>query len=179
MLAALAESVFGSANSRYLKRLEKKVSEINALEPELSALSDDVLRSRTEELRTRHKSGETLDELLCESFAVVREDAKGFLRQRQRLGSVLRKRRNHRPLFLGRRPDPSNRLEIAGPVALVFRNAGDARSPPAQGEHQLCLGSTPDSRDEVFARIADYASERSATPSSCRFADEGEFPGQL
>ena len=61
MLAALEESVFGSANSRYLKRLEKKVLQINSLEPELSALSDDELRSRTENLRARHKSGETLD----------------------------------------------------------------------------------------------------------------------
>ena len=82
MLAALAESVFGSANSRYLKRLEKKVLQINGLEPELSALSDDALRSRTENLRTRHKSGETLDELLCEAFAVVREAAKRTLGQR-------------------------------------------------------------------------------------------------
>ncbi|MBO38747.1 MAG: preprotein translocase subunit SecA [Rhodospirillaceae bacterium] len=82
MLAALAESFFGSANSRYLKRLEKKVTQINALESELSALSDDVLRSRTEKLRTRHKSGETLDELLCEAFAVVREAAKRTLGQR-------------------------------------------------------------------------------------------------
>ena len=82
MLAALAESVFGSANTRYLKRLEKKVSQINALEPELSALSDDALRSRTENLRTRHEAGETLDELLCEAFAVVREAAKRTLGQR-------------------------------------------------------------------------------------------------
>ena len=79
MLAALAESVFGSANTRYLKRLEKKVSQINALEPERSDLGDDALRSRTENLRTRHKSGETLDELLCEAFAVVREAAKRTL----------------------------------------------------------------------------------------------------
>ena len=93
MLAALAESVFGSANTRYLKRLEKKVSQINALEPELSALGDDALRSRTENLRTRHKSGETLDELLCEAFAVVREAAKRTLGQRhfdvQLLGGLI------------------------------------------------------------------------------------------
>jgi len=93
MLAALAESVFGSANSRYLKRLEKKVLQINGLEPELSALSDDALRSRTEKLRTRHKSGETLNELLCEAFAVVREAAKRTLGQRhfdvQLLGGIV------------------------------------------------------------------------------------------
>ncbi|NKB19169.1 MAG: preprotein translocase subunit SecA [Alphaproteobacteria bacterium] len=93
MFAALAESVFGSANNRYLKRLDKKVDEINAMEPALEALDDDALKARTAELRTRHEAGESLDDLLCEAFATVREAAKRTLGQRhfdvQMLGGMV------------------------------------------------------------------------------------------
>ena len=82
MFAALAEGVFGSANSRYLKRLEKKATQINLLEQDLEALSDDDLRSRTNEFRDRYKNGESLDDLLCDAFATVREAAKRTLGQR-------------------------------------------------------------------------------------------------
>ena len=93
MFAALAESVFGSANSRYLKRLEKKVLEINSLEPGLEALDDDELRAQTDKLRARHEAGESLDDLLPEAFATVREAAKRTLGQRhfdvQMLGGMV------------------------------------------------------------------------------------------
>ena len=93
MFAALAESVFGSANNRFLKRLNKKVDEINALEPTLVALDDDALRARTTELRARHEAGESLDGLLCDAFATVREAAKRTLGQRhfdvQMLGGMV------------------------------------------------------------------------------------------
>lgn len=93
MFAALAESVFGSANNRFLKRLNKKVDEINGLEPALVVLDDDALRARTAELRTRHEAGESLDDLLCDAFATVREAAKRTLGQRhfdvQMLGGMV------------------------------------------------------------------------------------------
>jgi preprotein translocase subunit SecA len=82
MFAALAERVFGSANSRYIKRLEKNVELINALEPEIEALDDDALRARTDWLRGRYDEGETLDDLMVEAFATVREAAKRTLGQR-------------------------------------------------------------------------------------------------
>ncbi|MPY71299.1 MAG: preprotein translocase subunit SecA [Alphaproteobacteria bacterium] len=82
MLAALAQHVFGSANARYLKRLEKTVAEINALEPELEKLDDAALQARTPMLRARADSGESLDDLLPEAFATVREAAKRTLGQR-------------------------------------------------------------------------------------------------
>ena len=82
MFAAIAESVFGSANSRYLKRLEKKAEQINSLEKELEILSDEKLRLRSEEFRDRYKNGQSLDDLLCEAFATVREAAKRTLGQR-------------------------------------------------------------------------------------------------
>jgi preprotein translocase subunit SecA len=74
--------VFGSSNARYLKRLENSVAEINALEPEVEALSDDEIRARTDWLRGRLEAGESLDDLLNDAFATVREAAKRTLGQR-------------------------------------------------------------------------------------------------
>ncbi len=82
MLTALAQRVFGSANARYLKRLENTVVEINALEPQLEKLSDDELKARTGWLKGRCRDGEELDDLLVEAFATVREAAKRTLGQR-------------------------------------------------------------------------------------------------
>src|SRR5688572_10262123 len=81
-LGALASKVFGSANERKLKKYWPVVAQINALEPEVAALSDAALRARTDEFRARLKSGATLDELLPEAFATVREAAKRTLGQR-------------------------------------------------------------------------------------------------
>ena len=72
-MASFLTSIFGSRNQRILKKLSKKVSEINNLESDIKALSDEALRSKTNEFRERLKTGETLDDLLVEAFAVVRE----------------------------------------------------------------------------------------------------------
>jgi len=77
-----ATKVFGSANERKLKKYTGAVEAINALEPEVSALSDEALRARTDEFRKRHADGESLDDLLPEAFATVREAAKRSLGQR-------------------------------------------------------------------------------------------------
>jgi len=82
MLAALAKSLFGSANDRYIKRLQGQVDEINALEGICSQLSDEALRSRTGMLREWLRSGKTLDEILPEAFATVREAARRTLSMR-------------------------------------------------------------------------------------------------
>lgn len=73
---------FFDTNQKELGRLERMVQEINELEPGISGLSDDRLRAKTEEFRSRLKAGETLDELLPEAFAVVREAAKRTLGMR-------------------------------------------------------------------------------------------------
>jgi preprotein translocase subunit SecA len=82
MLGAIARRMFGSANERYLKTLQSDVDAINAMESELEALSDDALRARTPALRQRLEDGETMDDLLVEAFATVREGAKRTLGQR-------------------------------------------------------------------------------------------------
>ncbi|MCA0245757.1 MAG: preprotein translocase subunit SecA [Proteobacteria bacterium] len=82
MLGALARSLFGTANDRIVKGFDKPVAKINALEPEFSKLSDDALRAKTAEFRERLAKGETLDDILVEAFATVREAAKRTLGQR-------------------------------------------------------------------------------------------------
>jgi preprotein translocase subunit SecA len=93
MIGALARRVFGSANERYVKRLQPIVDEINAAEPALVALSDDELRARTAALKQRLADGETLDDILTDAFATVREAAKRTLGQRhfdvQLMGGVV------------------------------------------------------------------------------------------
>ena len=82
MIGALLRKIFGSANERYVKSLQKYVSKINALEPEIAALSDEELKARTPALKQRLADGETLDDILPDAFATVREAAKRTIGQR-------------------------------------------------------------------------------------------------
>ena len=82
MITNVLTKIFGSRNDRLLKQYSRTVAQINALEPGLAALSDAELRGKTDELKKRHAGGATLDELLPEAFAVVREAAKRTLRMR-------------------------------------------------------------------------------------------------
>ncbi|MFB0951236.1 MAG: preprotein translocase subunit SecA, partial [Rhodospirillales bacterium] len=93
MLNNLAKRLFGSANDRFVKTLQGMVDAINAVEPEVEALSDDNLKARTAWLRGRLEAGESLDDLLVDAFATVREGAKRTLGQRhfdvQMLGGIV------------------------------------------------------------------------------------------
>ncbi len=82
MLGALARRIFGTANDRIIRSLRREVERINALEPELEKLSDEELRARTGRFRERLAAGESLDDILHEAFATVREAAKRTLGQR-------------------------------------------------------------------------------------------------
>src|SRR5882724_9228953 len=97
MIGALARRLFGSANERYVKGLQPLVDAVNALEPELEALSDEALRQRTPWLRERLEKGEELDDILVDAFATVREAGKRTLGQRhfdvQLLGGMVLHRR--------------------------------------------------------------------------------------
>ncbi|MBY0335834.1 MAG: preprotein translocase subunit SecA [Acetobacteraceae bacterium] len=79
MFARIARAIFGSANDRALKRYQSRIPAIAAFEPQLAALSDEQLRGKTAEFRERLAKGETLDDILEEAFAVVREGAKRAL----------------------------------------------------------------------------------------------------
>ncbi len=74
--------IFGSRNQRLLKKLQKSVREINALEASLEALSDEALKAKTPELQARLAAGATTDDILVEAFAVCREASKRVLKMR-------------------------------------------------------------------------------------------------
>lgn len=82
MIGALARKFFGSANDRRVKGYQSRVSAINALEPEVSKLSDEALKARTAEFKKELAEGKTLDDILVPAFATVREAAKRTLGQR-------------------------------------------------------------------------------------------------
>ncbi len=92
MLTGLLKKVFGSRNERLLKQYRRSVVAINALESSMTGLSDDDLRGKTATLKARRAAGETLDDLLPEAFAVVREASKRSLGMRhfdvQLLGGI-------------------------------------------------------------------------------------------
>lgn len=93
MFSAIAKSLFGSANDRYLNGLQKDVDAINGLEPELEKLSDDALKARTATFRQRLEAGESIDDIMVEAFATVREASKRTLGLRhfdvQMLGGIV------------------------------------------------------------------------------------------
>ncbi|WP_398307286.1 preprotein translocase subunit SecA [Zoogloea sp.] len=76
MIAGLLKKIFGSRNDRLIRQYSQTVRAINALEPKIQALSDEELRGKTDEFRERVAKGESLDALLPEAFAVVREAGK-------------------------------------------------------------------------------------------------------
>ena len=82
MFGTILKKVLGTRNERVLKRIQSTVNEINALEPAIAALSDADLRAKTAEFRSRLEAGATLDDLLPEAFAVVRETSKRTLNMR-------------------------------------------------------------------------------------------------
>ncbi|HQQ54081.1 MAG TPA: preprotein translocase subunit SecA, partial [Ottowia sp.] len=81
-MATILTKIFGSRNDRLLKQYRKTAAAINALEPALEKLSDDELRAKTDEFRQRLAGGESLDKLLPEAFAVVREGSKRVMKMR-------------------------------------------------------------------------------------------------
>ena len=82
MLGNLLKKIFGSRNDRMIKQYTQAVRTINELEPAIAALSDADLRAKTDEFKQRIQNGETLDALLPEAFAVVRETGKRVLEMR-------------------------------------------------------------------------------------------------
>ena len=82
MLPKILTQIFGSRNDRLLKTYRRTAQQINELEPSFEALDDTALRAKTAEFRQRLAQGETLEKLLPEAFAVVREAGKRVLKMR-------------------------------------------------------------------------------------------------
>src|SRR3954469_7311057 len=93
MINKVLTSIFGSQHERDVKKMHPEVAAINALEPEIKALSDDALRDKTVEFRRQLDQGATLDDLLVPAFAVAREAARRTLGMRpfdvQLMGGII------------------------------------------------------------------------------------------
>ena len=93
MIGNLVKKIFGTKNDREIKRILAIVDEINNLEPEMKKLGDEDLKAKTIEFRERLDKGETLDDILVEAFAVVREGSIRVLEMRhydvQMIGGVV------------------------------------------------------------------------------------------
>ncbi len=82
MITTLFKKIFGSRNDRLVKQYMQQVQRINALEPDMQALSDEQLREKTQQFKQRYQQGESLEKLLPEAFAVVREGSRRVLNMR-------------------------------------------------------------------------------------------------
>ena len=81
-MANFLKKLFGSSNEAEVRRLNKIVDQVEALEPQMQALTDKELQNKTEEFRSRYRGGETLDQLLPEAYAAMREAVRRVLGQR-------------------------------------------------------------------------------------------------
>ncbi len=141
-MGKLARKLFGTANDRYLKNLEPRIKAINALEPEIQALSDEELANKTVEFRERLKNGEALDNLLVEAFAVVREAAVRTLGQRhydvQLIGGIV--------LHEGK----ISEMKTGEGKTLVSTLAGYLNALPGRGVHIVTVNDYLATRDSEW-----------------------------
>ncbi|MCU0272790.1 MAG: preprotein translocase subunit SecA, partial [Acidimicrobiales bacterium] len=161
-----------SGEGRKLKALQALVPDINALEPEIQALSDDALRAKTGEFRSRLDQGETLDDLLIEAFAVVREAARRVIGQRHydvqlvggaalHLGWVAEMKTGEGKTLVSTLPAYLNGLSGRGLHLVTVNDYLATRDAEWMGQIHRFLGLSvglivPDKRDKAYKR-AQYA----------------------
>ena len=175
-------SLFGSRNERVLRQLSRTVNSINALEPEFETLGDDALRGKTEEFKQRVASGQSLEKLLPEAFAVVREAAKRTLGMRlydvQMIGGMVlhegkiaEMRTGEGKTLVGTLPVYLNALAGKG-VHVVTVNDYLARRDSAQmGKLYNFLGLTVD----VVYPGMDHADKHAAYAADITYGTNNEF----
>ncbi|MDQ6646089.1 MAG: preprotein translocase subunit SecA [Pseudomonadota bacterium] len=175
-------SLFGSRNERVLRQLSRTVNQINALEPEFEKLGDDALLGKTEEFKQRVASGESLEKLLPEAFAVVREAAKRTLGMRHydvqmiggmvlHQGKIAEMRTGEGKTLVGTLPVYLNALADQG-VHVVTVNDYLARRDSAQmGKLYNFLGLTVD----VVYPGMDHADKHAAYAADITYGTNNEF----
>src|SRR5687768_957726 len=124
IIDTILAKVIGTQNERELKRIRPLIADINAKEPEIQALPDEALRSKTIEFRQRLANGETLEDLLPDAFAVVREAGKRTLNMRhfdvQLIGGVVLHRGKIAEMKTGERSE-EHTSELQSRLHLVCR----------------------------------------------------------
>ncbi|UCB54300.1 MAG: preprotein translocase subunit SecA [Thiotrichales bacterium] len=182
MISNLASKIFGSRNERIIKRHRKTVDLINRLEPEFEALSDEQLAAKTVEFRQRFNDGETLDQLLPEAFAAVREAGKRVLNMRhfdvQLIGGMV--------LHSGKIAE----MRTGEGKTLVATLAAYLNAIPATGVHVITVNDYLASRDAewmgrlytflgmttgVSLNAMDHASKKQAYAADITYGTNNEF----
>src|SRR5690625_4088817 len=139
-MLGFVKRIFGDGNQRKLKQLEKVADEIESLESEYEQLSDTELQQKTEQFKERYKNGESLDDLLVEAYAVVREGSKRVL--------------NMRPFY----------VQLLGAIALHDGNIAEMRT----GEGKTLAATMPAYLNALSGKgvhiitVNDYLAERDA-----------------
>lgn len=140
-MVGLLKRIFGDGNQRQLNRIQKRVDQIEALEPDYEKLSDEEIQQKTEEFKERFANGETLDDLLVEAYAVVREASKRILNMR---------------------PFP---VQLVGAIALHEGNIAEMKT----GEGKTLASTMPAYLNAIGGKgvhiitVNDYLAERDAT----------------
>jgi preprotein translocase subunit SecA len=178
MVTSLVRKIFGSRNERLIKRFGKTVARINELEPEISSLDDAALRARTEALREQLAAGSTLDDVLPEAFAVVREAGQRFMGMRhfdvQLVGGMV--------LHSGRIAE----MRTGEGKTLVATLAAYLNALPAKGVHVVTVNDYLARRDAVWMGRIYHAlglsvgvinSAGGAGPDAASYRYDPEFPG--
>ncbi|MEW8511059.1 MAG: preprotein translocase subunit SecA, partial [Candidatus Thiodiazotropha sp.] len=149
MVSNIFKKIFGSRNERLIKRMSRTVSQINALEAEIEKLSDEALRQKTAEFRSRLEAGETLDGLMNEAFAVVREAGRRVMQMRhfdvQLIGGMV--------LHQGKIAE----MRTGEGKTLVATLAAYLNALPAKGVHVVTVNDYLARRDAAWmGRIYDF-----------------------
>ncbi|MCU7847053.1 MAG: preprotein translocase subunit SecA [Candidatus Thiodiazotropha sp. (ex Lucinoma kastoroae)] len=149
MVSNIFKKIFGSRNERLIKRMSKTVSQINGLEADIEKLSDEVLKEKTGEFRSRLEAGETLDSLMYEAFAVVREAGRRVMQMRhfdvQLIGGMV--------LHQGKIAE----MRTGEGKTLVATLAAYLNALPAKGVHVVTVNDYLARRDAAWmGRIYDF-----------------------
>jgi preprotein translocase subunit SecA len=182
MLQRVLTSIFGSRNERILRGLNKNVVRINALEPRFEALDDNALRAMTDEFRTRIAGGESLDSILPEAFAVVREAAKrvvGLRHYDEQLiggmvlhsGKIAEMRTGEGKTLVGTLPVYLNALLGKGVHVVTVNDYLAKRDAAAMGRIYNFLGLTVG----VVYPGMDHADKRGAYAADITYGTNNEF----
>jgi len=182
MISGLLKKIFGSRNDRLIKQYSQTVRRINALEPALEALSDEQLRAKTEEFRQRHANGESLDDLLPEAFAVVREAGKRELGMRHfdvqmiggmvlHYGKIAEMRTGEGKTLVGTLPAYLNAISGKGVHVITVNDYLATRDSEWMGRLHRFLGLTVG----VNLSQMDHAAKQAAYAADITYGTNNEF----
>ena len=182
MISNLLKSVFGSRNDRLLKQYRQSVIAINALETQIEALTDDELRGKTVTFKQRVQQGATLDELLPEAFAVVREGSRRALQMRHfdvqliggmvlHYGKIAEMRTGEGKTLMATLPAYLNALSGKGVHVVTVNDYLARRDAEWMGRLYRFLGLSVG----VILSQMDYADKQSAYAADITYGTNNEF----